>query len=56
MFQLCREFGWTPRQLYDQDAKTISKFILILNELEAMQRHRAARDDDETTILIEDDD
>ena len=33
-FRLCKEFGWTPRQLRRQPAKTIEEFIVILNEVD----------------------
>lgn len=33
-FRLCKEFGWTPRQLSRQPAKTIEEFIVILNEVD----------------------
>ena len=33
-FRLCKEFGWTPRQLEKQPAKTIEGFIVILNEVD----------------------
>ncbi len=54
-YQLCREFGWTPRQVEAQDAKTIAKYILILKEMQAMRSQDHGRDDRTTTILIEDD-
>jgi len=36
-FWLCREFGWTPKELREQKAKDIEKFIIILNELRVMR-------------------
>ena len=33
-FRLCKEFGWTPKQLDSQPSKTIEGFILILNEMD----------------------
>lgn len=33
-FRLCKEFGWTPRQLERQPAKTVEEFIVILNEMD----------------------
>ena len=37
-FWLCKEFGWTPKDLKEQRAKDIEKFIVILNEVKGMQR------------------
>jgi len=33
-FRLCKEFGWSPKQLDAQPSKTIEEFILILNEMD----------------------
>lgn len=33
-FRLCKEFGWTPRELELQPAKTIEEFIVMLNEVD----------------------
>ncbi|MGQ9565601.1 MAG: hypothetical protein ACUVT5_03530 [Candidatus Bathyarchaeales archaeon] len=33
-FRLCKEFGWTPRQLSRQPAKTIEELVVILNEID----------------------
>jgi len=33
-FRLCKEFGWTPKQLNGQSAKTIEEFVVILNEMD----------------------
>lgn len=33
-FRLCKEFGWTPRQLGQQPAKTIEELVVILNEID----------------------
>lgn len=33
-FRLCKEFGWTPKQLDAQPSKTIEEFILTLNEMD----------------------
>lgn len=33
-FRMCREFGWTPKELDRQPAKTIQDFIVIVNEMD----------------------
>lgn len=33
-FRLCKEFGWTPRELGRQSAKAVEEFILILREVD----------------------
>jgi hypothetical protein len=33
-FRLCKEFGWTPRELGRQSAKIVEEFILILSEVD----------------------
>lgn len=53
-FALCREFGWTPKQLFEQDSREISRMILIMNELNALNGKENA-ESGETTILFEDD-
>lgn len=30
-FELCKEFGWTPSQLDEQDNRTIEEFLVIMN-------------------------
>ena len=34
-FRLCKEFGWTPKELRRQSAKDVDLFIVILNELDS---------------------
>ena len=43
-FWLCREFGWTPKELREQKAKDVEKFIIILNELRVMRRLKVEGD------------
>lgn len=43
-FWLCKEFGWTPKDLKEQRAKDIEKFIVILNEVKGMQRSKVEGD------------
>jgi hypothetical protein len=33
-FRLCKEFGWTPKALARQPAKTIEAFVVIMNEMD----------------------
>jgi hypothetical protein len=33
-FRLCKEFGWTPKALARQPAKTIEAFVVIMNEID----------------------
>jgi hypothetical protein len=33
-FRLCKEFGWTPKELARQPSKTIETFIVVLNEMD----------------------
>jgi hypothetical protein len=33
-FRLCKEFGWTPKQLAKQPARVIHQFTVILNEID----------------------
>jgi hypothetical protein len=33
-FRLCKEFGWTPKELARQPAKTIEAFVVIMNEID----------------------
>lgn len=33
-FRLCKEFGWTPKALARQPAKTVEEFVVILNEMD----------------------
>jgi len=33
-FRLCKEFGWTPKELRRQPSKTIEQFVVILNEMD----------------------
>jgi hypothetical protein len=33
-FRLCKEFGWTIQQLYQQPSKKISEFLIILAEID----------------------
>jgi hypothetical protein len=54
LFRLCQEFGWTPLEVHGQRAVDIEKFILILNELEALAT-RVPDDEDVTTIVITED-
>ncbi|WGM90168.1 MAG: hypothetical protein NUK63_03370 [Candidatus Bathyarchaeum tardum] len=34
-FRLCKEFGWTPKELARQPAKTVQAFVVIMNEIDA---------------------
>jgi hypothetical protein len=47
-FRLCKEFGWTPRQLAKQPAKTIQQFIVILKELDRQAEEEKAKAERET--------
>jgi len=31
---LCKEFGWTIQQLYQQPSKKVSEFLVILSEID----------------------
>jgi hypothetical protein len=33
-FRLCKEFGWTIQQLYQQPSKKVSEFLVILSEMD----------------------
>jgi hypothetical protein len=33
-FRLCKEFGWTPKALARQPAKTVEAFVVIMNEMD----------------------
>jgi len=33
-FRLCKEMGWTPRELDQQPAADIEAFVVILNEMD----------------------
>jgi hypothetical protein len=33
-FRLCKEFGWTPKELARQPAKTVEAFVVIMNEVD----------------------
>jgi hypothetical protein len=33
-FRLCKEFGWTPKELARQPAKTVETFVVVLNEMD----------------------
>jgi len=33
-FRLCKEFSWTPTALARQPAKTVEKFVVVLNEMD----------------------
>jgi hypothetical protein len=37
-YELCKEFGWLPSQLDQEDNKTIEEFIVIMN---AMSEHQS---------------
>ena len=34
VYRLCKEFGWTPKQLNKQPAKIIQQLLIILNEVD----------------------
>ncbi len=53
-FRLCREFGWTPRQVREQTAADVEELVLILEELDR-QSALVPSDEDVTTILISED-
>jgi len=42
-FRLCKEFGWTPKQLDSQSAKTIEEFIVILAEVDRQTEEEMER-------------
>jgi hypothetical protein len=54
-YGLCREFGWTPRQLARQDAKTIEMLLLIMNDQRNLAQRTETLDSDSTMILIDND-
>jgi hypothetical protein len=31
---LCKEFGWTPDQLWRVSAKKVEEFLIIMNEID----------------------
>ncbi len=53
-FRLCREFGWTPRQVRAQRAVDVEEMVLILEEMDTLSTLVSA-DEDTTTILIAED-
>lgn len=55
MYSLCKEFGWTPNQLKEQDAVDVEKLILIMNEIDKYRQQQSGLEADETIILVEDD-
>jgi len=54
-FWLCREFGWTPRQVRQQSAKDVERLVLILNEWLPLREHRGTAGPGATTILVTED-
>lgn len=30
-YELCKHFGWTPQELYEQDNRVIEEFVTIMN-------------------------
>jgi hypothetical protein len=32
-YQLCKEFGWLPSQLDDEDNKTIEELLVVMNSI-----------------------
>jgi hypothetical protein len=53
-FLLCKEFGWTPKQLREQDAKDIEKLIYIINETQELQELLRDSEPEANIILIDD--
>jgi hypothetical protein len=53
-FLLCKEFGWTPKQLQEQDAKEIEKFIFIMNEMQQLQELLKDSEPEANIILVDD--
>jgi len=33
-FRLCKEFGWTPKELARQPSRTVEQFVVVLNEMD----------------------
>ena len=33
-YRLCKEFGWTPDQLWRVSAKKVEEFLIIMNEID----------------------
>jgi hypothetical protein len=54
-FWLCREFGWTPRQVRQQSARDIERLVLILDEWRSLRQGARAAAPGATTILVTED-
>jgi hypothetical protein len=54
-FWLCREFGWTPHQVRQQNARDIERLVLILDEWQSLQEGYRAAGTGATTILVTED-
>jgi len=37
-YELCKHFGWTPQELYEQDARVIEEFVVIFNAVNEYER------------------
>jgi hypothetical protein len=42
-FRLCKEFGWTIQQLYQQPSKKVSEFLVILSEIDQQTQEEIDR-------------
>jgi len=42
-FRLCKEFGWTIQQLYQQPSKKVSEFLVILGEIDQQTQEEIDR-------------
>jgi hypothetical protein len=42
-FRLCKEFGWTIKQLDQQPSKKISEFLIILSEIDRQTQEEIDR-------------
>jgi len=39
-FTLCKEFGWTITELYDQPNAKVQKFIQIINQRNTLEKQK----------------
>jgi len=46
-FRLCKEFGWTPKELARQPAKTIEAFVIIMNEIDRQTEEKIKKAEQE---------
>jgi hypothetical protein len=43
VYELCKEFGWTPSQLENEDSKTIEELIVVINAIHEYEKKNERR-------------